>query len=55
MSMRTKMGGAAPKVFKDSKYQSTNTMKFRGQDKAAMGNLGGNPNVAQDEDYIQIL
>ena len=53
MSLRSK--GAAPKIFNDPKYKSTNTMKFRGQEKPALTSLGNNPNNAPDEDYIQIL
>lgn len=50
-----KSGGAAPKIFNDPKYKSTNTMKFRGQEKPSLTSLGANPNTAADEDYLQIL
>ena len=54
--MKTGGGAAqAPKIFNDPKYKSTNTMKFRGQEKPAMTSLGNNPNMAPDEDYLQIL
>lgn len=50
-----KGSGAAPKIFNDPKYKSTNTMKFRGQEKPSLTSLGANPNVGPDEDYLQIL
>lgn len=51
----SRASGAAPRVFNDPKYKSTNTMKFRGQEKPSLGSLGANPNVGAEEDYIQIL
>lgn len=53
--MKAKTAGAAPKIFNDPKYKSTNTMKFRGQEKPQLGSLGANPNAGPEEDYIQIL
>lgn len=49
----SKGAGAAPKgIFSDPKYKSTNTMKFRGQEKPVMGSLGSNPNSGPEEDYL---
>jgi hypothetical protein len=48
-------GGAAPKIFNDPKYKSTNSMKFRGQEKPSLTSLGANPNSAAEEDYLQVL
>jgi hypothetical protein len=37
-------GGAVAGIFNDPKYQSTNTVQFRGQEKGAHTPLGINPN-----------
>lgn len=40
----------------DPKYTTTNSVKFRGQDKPMGSSLGHNPNSAPgDEDYVAVL
>jgi len=42
-------------LFSDPKYKSTNSMAFRGQDKAPSNLLGQNPNQFIREEYISNL
>jgi hypothetical protein len=44
--------GAAPGIFSNSNYKSTNTVQFRGQDKGKDQSLGANPNSTIEDEYI---
>ena len=47
--------GAAPGIFKNDSYKSTNTVQFRGQDKGKDQSLGQNPNTTIEDEYISNL
>ena len=48
-------GGAAPALFNNPGYKSTNNIQFRGQDKPQSSALGQNPNQFIREEYISNL